>query len=308
MSVLSMAEIANPSLEFSIGKEKVEISDALEILKHLVWRVYSRMENIYSWESDYDLFVKSLQAFASDKNNSFDIITTNYDLLPEMIRYAIGRKATMPVQFSKLPLPAGYNAPPNCASLSGMGGYGIYENSSSKNLHKLHGSVNWFVNKSPDITDLFCWDETFPSFLNNDGLFLTPFCVSVDAQIPTEYSPVIIPPTMIKEYKIPVISKTWQDASNAIEKADRVIFIGYSFPPTDTIMKFFLGTSLANNLKGCRVSIIDKHATQVMHSLKEIFVDDICNHYIDTIEVEFKNIFTLPRFQSLDNFVQYLKS
>jgi len=302
-----MAEIANPQLEFSIGGDTIKVSEALEMLKQLVWRVYSRMESIADWENDYRLFVRSLKQFTADKNNSIEIVTTNYDLLPEMIMYAVGQQTTMPVEFSHIPLPQGYNAPRGCASVSGMGGYKMYANSSNKNLHKLHGSVNWLVNKGSDTSNLFCWDEIFPAFLDNNRLFLTPFCVS-DAIIPTGYSPVIIPPTMIKEYKIPVISKTWQGASKAIEKADRIIFIGYSFPPTDTIMKFFLGTSLANNLTGCRISIIDKHASQVMESLREIFVDDICNHYVDPIEVEFKNLFSVPRFNPWTNFSEYLKS
>lgn len=181
----------------------------------------------------------------------------------------------------------------------------MYEDTSVKNLHKLHGSVNWFIKKGSE--DLYCYDEIFPRTLSHQGFFHIPFCVSEKANIPSDYLPLIIPPAMMKEYKIPVISKTWQDASKAFENADRIIFIGYSFPPTDTIMKFFLGTSLSNNQKGCRISIIDKHAERVMKALKEIFVNDICDNYIDLINIEFNQLYA--HFSSSPtSFLDYLKN
>jgi len=301
-----MAEIANPELEFPVNGETIKVHDALEMLKQLIWRVYSQMEDIHGWEEHYLSFIQRLKAFIANKNNLLEIVTTNYDLLPEMVMYSVGQKTTMPVDFSPIPLPEGYNAPAGCASVSGMGGYKMYTNCGNKNLHKLHGSVNWFVKEGEDISRLFCWDEIFPPFRGQSPILLTPFCTSKDASIPDGYLPLIIPPTMIKQYTIPVISKAWQGASKAIENADRIIFIGYSFPPTDTIMKFFLGTSLANNRKGCRISIIDRSAHQVMESLKTVFANNM-SMYIDPIEVEFKDLFSLPQFYRDTTFIEYLQ-
>lgn len=306
MSVLSIASITNPDLKFSFKGQKVKVDKALEVLKALVWRVYSRIENIPGTGQNYQLFVKSLERFLGYQDTSIDIVTTNYDLLPEMIMYAIDHKATMPVEFESVSLPAGYNAPFGCASVSGEGGEKIYQKSDRKNLHKLHGSVNWFVNKSTKFQKVCCWDDTFPR-VDQGSLFHTPFCVCNDAQIPNGYVPVIVPPSMIKEYKVPVILKAWQDASEAISKADKIVFIGYSFPPSDTIMKFFMGTSLANNQSGCRLIVIDKNTDTVKASLEEVFVSDL-HSSIDMINIDFKELISSSGFRSDAEFAHYLNS
>ena len=305
MSVLALAAITNPDLEFTVEQKTLRVSDALEKLKQLVWRVYSRIEKVSDVAENYRKFVRTLKMFLENKNSSLDIITTNYDLLPEMIMYATGQRATMPVTFERIKS----ETPPRCASISGVRGNKIYSESETKNLHKLHGSANWFVSENSDSQQVYCWDETFPSFGSDTDLFETPFAVCSDATIPEKYLPIIVPPSMIKEYKIPVILKAWQNASNAIAQADKLIFIGYSFPPSDTIMKFFLGTSLANNRSGCRITVIDKYANNVMKSLNDIFVGDLCKH-IDTINCEFENLLNGQgdRFSVYTEFADYLKN
>ena len=309
MSVLSLAAITNPDLEFTFKSKKVKVGQALEILKELVWRIYSRIEDISNFEENYKIFVQALNYFLKkDRNNSIDVITTNYDLLPEMIMHAIEHKATMPVEFECMPLPEGRRAPTNCAIVGGGGGYKIYSEAKSKNLHKLHGSVNWFVKKGSKFQKVYCWDEIFPRANNKHKLLYTPFCVCSDAEIPAGYLPVIVPPSMIKEYKVPVILKAWRDASDAIAKANKIIFIGYSFPPSDTIMKFFLGTSLTNNQSGCRITIIDKNTEAVKASLEEIFVNDIHKYHIDLITSEFTELIGNSDFFNDVAFAEYLYS
>jgi len=307
MSVLSLAAITNPDLEFTVENKKIRVSDALDILKELVWRVYSRIEDVANLRKSYELFVASLTHFTKRPNNCIDIITTNYDLLPEMIMYAIKKNATMPVEFERMPLPEGCKAPPNCAIVGGSGGYQIYREGESKNLHKLHGSVNWFLKKGSNFQKLYCWDEIFPLIGRHNDLFHMPFCVCNRAEIPKDYLPVIVPPSMIKEYNVPVILKAWQGASEAIAKANKIIFIGYSFPPSDTIMKFFLGTSLTNNQSGCRITVIDKNTDAVKASVEEVFVNDIHNQ-IDLITSEFRELIGGRDFDSEMAFAEYLGS
>ena len=305
MSVLSLAAITSPDLAFPSQGKSIRVGEALRKLKELVWRVYSRMDSIEAWEGAYRLFTRSLKQFLTRGDNSIDIITTNYDGLPEMIMFALDRKATMPVEFETLPLPRRDYAPRGYCSVSGIGGKKLYEKSGRKNLHKLHGSVNWFVKNEEKSWKVYCWDDTFPP--SKEGkVFHKPFSASEAATIPEGYSPVIVPPSVIKEYQIPAIKKSWEDASKAIGDADKIIFIGYSFPPSDTIMKFFLGTSLANNHKGCRIIIIDKNANEVLKSLKEIFVDNICSYSIEQISAEFQNLFTVP-FQPWTKFVDFIE-
>jgi hypothetical protein len=308
MSVLGLASITNPGLEFTFASKTVAVGKALELLKELVWRVYSRIEDVSTLAQNYQLFVDSLKRFLKSQNNSIDIITTNYDLLPEMILYAIKQNPSMPVEFKTMPLPDDHEAPPDCAIVGGGGGRKMYATTERKNLHKLHGSVNWFVKANGNSQEVYCWDELFPSANAPEQLFYTPFAVCKYAAIPQGYLPVIVPPSMIKEYKVPVINKTWQDASSAIGRANKIVFIGYSFPPSDTIMKFFLGTSLANNESGCHVSIIDKNTDTVKESLEEVFVNDIHKYHIDFKSTDFRDLIGSGGFRSEAEFAAYLNS
>lgn len=303
MSVLSLAAITNPDLPFDIGEKRVTVTEALEILKQLVWRVYSRMERLPSWQDAYRLFVRALKKFKNEGDHSIEIVTTNYDMLPEMLMHAIGQQATTPDEFERIPLPDNFTTGHDLARKS-VGDYSVYVKAGAKNLHKLHGSVNWFVKKDGNEGKAHCWDQMF-SPIQDGILFHVPFCTTELAEIPEDFIPIIVPPSIIKEYKIPVILRAWQNASKAMANADKVVFIGYSFPPTDTVMKFFLGSSLANNQKGCRISIIDRNTAGVMGSLKDIFVDDICEH-IDKINVEFKEL--IKQFPSWTDFPKYLES
>lgn len=306
MSVLSLAAITNPNLEFTVKKRSIRVSDALEKLKQLVWRVYSQINIEYSsLEGIYTHFMRSLHMFSSGRSNIIDIITTNYDLLPEMVMITIGHQPTMPDDFVSI-------SPPDpvfidTESITQEPPYKIYDKTGKKNLHKLHGSVNWFVKKRTKGTQVACYDQAALRE-SSPRLKYIPLATGKNVTIPDGYVPVIVPPSMIKEYNIPVIKKAWQDASSAIAKADKIIFIGYSFPPSDTIMKFFLGTSLANNRSGCRITIIDKYADDVMKSLNDIFVEDLCKHHIEAMNSEFKNFLKGGYFTIFSEFVSYLKA
>lgn len=304
MSVLSLAAITNPELEFSIGSKRVRVGEALETLKALVWRIYSRMDDVVRWEGEYARFRRVLGQFLDDKRNSIDIVTTNYDLLPEMIMYKVGEAVGMPAGFEEMKLPEGFATTLDLARHGGRD-YSMYRNGGRNSLHKLHGSANWFVKNRGKQRTVYGWDQLFLP-IDTGRFFCIPFCTTKGCEIPKGCSPVIVPPSMIKEYKVPVIKKAWQGASESIANADKIVFIGYSFPPTDTIMKFFLGTSLANNHKGCRISIIDKNATGVMNSLKSVFVEDIC-HRIHPINIEFAKLLT-DAFQPWTSFREYLTS
>ncbi len=306
MSVLSLAAITNPDLEFTVRKKTLKVSIALEKLKQLVWRVYSKINIEYSHlENIYTHFMRSLKMFSSGRSNIIDIITTNYDLLPEMVMTTIGHQPTMPNEFVSI-------SPPDHVFLDTKSiiqepPYKIYDKTGKKNLHKLHGSVNWFVKKRTKGTQVACYDQAAWRE-SGSRLKYIPLATGKNVTIPDGYVPVIVPPSMIKEYDIPVIKKAWQDASSAIAEADKIIFIGYSFPPSDTIMKFFLGTSLANNRSGCRITIIDKYADNVMKSLNDIFVEDLCKHHIESINCEFENFLKGGYFANFTEFLNYLKS
>ena len=289
MSILSMAAITNPQQTFRIGKKKVTISAAVRTLKELIWRVYTKfnIDPRFISEGSIQHFTRALQMlYKNEKGNEIDIVTTNYDLLPEMLMLAIDKLPGPPEQSEELKIPA-TRALPSYAILNKT--KDIYQNGSRQNLHKLHGSVNWLVHKSSS-KKIYCYRHAYEVTGAARLNFIPYLALEEKTFLPEGYAPIIIPPSMLKEYKIPVITKSWQRASQAIAEADHIVFIGYSFPPSDVVMKYFLGTSLANNRSGCRISIIDKNTQTVMESLQSIFVDNIWRKKVVQIPSAFENL------------------
>jgi hypothetical protein len=72
--------------------------------------------------------------------------------------------------------------------------------------------------------------------------------------------PLMIPPTVMKQSLDEALRSQWAGASNAIADADAIWFIGYSFPETDSFMRFFLAAALGTNAGLKQLLIIDPNA------------------------------------------------
>ena len=120
----------------------------------------------------------------------------------------------------------------------------IYMNTTSMLLLKLHGSINWYPRKG----------ERPPYNLNalhHDEYWFTR---DPEASIPAqetvarhfEPDPFIIPPVLDKTAlsNEPVLQVVWSLAKDAISRASRVYFVGYSMPVTDMAASFLFNESL----------------------------------------------------------------
>ncbi len=100
---------------------------------------------------------------------------------------------------------------------------------------KLHGSINWlfqgdFVDQNSDTVYHYNPRLKLPSIeINKKGL--------------TEY---IIPPLLEKNNYINhyLIKCIWQSSKKEINDADKIIIIGYSFPPSDIYMDLFFKSAI----------------------------------------------------------------
>ena len=59
----------------------------------------------------------------------------------------------------------------------------------------------------------------------------------------------------------------WRGAAKAIQSAQYVVFVGYSFPPTDTDMRYFLGRSLLGNAQLRKIMVVDPSASEIVKRL-----------------------------------------
>jgi hypothetical protein len=112
---------------------------------------------------------------------------------------------------------------------------------------KLHGSINW----SPG--GLF---DSYSELMKN------PYN---DNLVP---KPIILPPWWKKDPS-KEISVVWNRALDRLRTATRIIFIGYSCPPSDQYMRYLLGAGLNNNISLSSVYVIntDQEAHQAVQSL-----------------------------------------
>lgn len=82
--------------------------------------------------------------------------------------------------------------------------------------------------------------------------------------------PILIPPTDVKLFNefASVFNPLWSEAHNRLRSADRLLIIGYSFPPTDTHALELLDSFVAHDGQKL-VEIVDPYGEAVMHRIKE---------------------------------------
>lgn len=197
-------------------------------------------------------FRKLLEPITSRSDTGgFSIVTTNYDLCVEAGCEIVRLRPELPFE---------YDLPPN--------GQQRKEPMSSSRcfpLLKLHGSINWLEN-SLDQTRLFV-----------DELQARVFTAEGEVPIPSPWTdtypwnsgtPMLVPPSYLKPTLNEQLSRCWERASAELSRAEAVIFIGYSFPSSDSEMRYFLATSLTDNPNIRNIYVVDLHASEIVERLK----------------------------------------
>jgi hypothetical protein len=128
---------------------------------------------------------------------------------------------------------------------------------SSMVLLKLHGSFNWYpiLGQAPPypIGTILHWEEWLPP--NYFPISPTPFKETVARHL--EPDPFIIPPVLVKSDLIeqPILRLIWAQAYDVLQKATKVVFIGYSFPVTDMASTFLFTEAIPES---CEIEVVNK--------------------------------------------------
>ena len=93
-------------------------------------------------------------------------------------------------------------------------------------LHKLHGSINWFHSTS---------NSTGPVTMVTADPSLVTQGEGRQRYLFSDLQPLIVPPTSTKSgfYAGDAIRALWSTAADSLRAAERLVVIGYSFPPSD---------------------------------------------------------------------------
>lgn len=182
----------------------------------------------------YDFYVAALtnHLYHGD-NGDYTFITYNYDLLLERSLNALG-----------IPMSYGFTAN-EIVSENQKGGFitnnvrwNVPMDSRPSNcvmVLKMHGSINWSLERTVDNPYLFIKDEYYKGFGECEGF--------------------IQPPTWQKRQNSRGGSETdggllslWSNAIKALSTATKIVVIGYSFPITDYYVKSMFQIGLKNNI------------------------------------------------------------
>jgi hypothetical protein len=185
------------------------------------------------------------------ENNSA-VMTLNYDTLLEKSFWSVGH-----VPFHVL-----YQVPIlDIGVRTGESRYAGTNPDLSYRLFKLHGSVDWYYSGPTG------HDET---------LYHAHFSVNWLPDPPSEIArrvgglvPMLVPPVATKDsyFTNDRLREQWILASRALRDARRLFLIGYSMPPSDQMMRMFLGT--ADRLE---VVYIVNRSSSVADRAREYFV------------------------------------
>jgi len=97
---------------------------------------------------------------------------------------------------------------------------------------KPHGSLNWMQCASCD---------SIAMFGNSKGKIFKTGLLHTIEHCPTDHSPmhfVVEPPSYFKRYKNYYLQATWIKLNDILSLADKIVFIGYSMPDADVMIKY----------------------------------------------------------------------
>jgi hypothetical protein len=115
-------------------------------------------------------------------------------------------------------------------------------------LFKIHGSINWLYCSQCHHLDIG-WSSKRdaprrigPTYYSLDDQYAS---IANCPECATRLRPILITPTYRKDYRNPHVSRIWYEAERALQRANRVIFVGYSLPDDDVEVIYMLKRGLS---------------------------------------------------------------
>lgn len=130
--------------------------------------------------------------------------------------------------------------------------YGFGSEKEGVEVLKLHGSVNWA--KKEGSTTSYIKHNSYEDLLKN------------------QQTPQLVPPTWRKIFTGP-LRQIWDRSLNSLEKATRIIVIGFSIPPTDNHFKYLMAAGLQNNISLREIVFVNPASVQLEQRANALFGD-----------------------------------
>lgn len=245
-------------LSFSEMGERLGLTEGDEKRNHrlrkIVQKIYTTVPPAREYWTRHHALSDLIGAEPSEFKGTLSFVTTNYDLNIESACLTLGVLVNPGFELKRV-------SRKNVTSMA------HYYNPQGIRLYKLHGSLNWYP--TDDEPGLEVDDSVVPVQglpWEEKGIQSLPLPCAGDYKSPG--TPVIIPPSFLKPELPSALKAVWGGAAQTLSKANVVAFVGYSFPPSDTEMMFFLARALSENAGLRAVYLVDPKANQITARLR----------------------------------------
>lgn len=258
-SAAEMLAMADPEFTLDVGDRSITAKElpsqvALAIWEMCRWRpLEDRAHKAPEHHSHLMSIIKGLEPmYHGETFRRIVFVTTNYDILIELAAWHSG-------------VPFCYGQHANFDHVLGP----IGSSQSSLRVLKLHGSVNWFGKSGKTVCDFS--QGTFDAGNEQGTTYEWPTIQSETPKIPEGHIPIIVPPSFSKSVAHSVLRAVWSETVAAIAKAKLLVFIGYSFPRTDTFVHQLLHVGLLENHDLRRVIVINHDPVVGKYTRRNVF-------------------------------------
>ena len=223
-------------------------------LREIVRKIYTTAPPSERYWERYEILKKLVGPELRKCKSGLSFVTTNYDLNIESACFFLGTQVNPGFELHRVDQKRKVQVIMNCYDPRGIP------------LYKLHGSVNWYPTDGEP--GLVVEDRVVPvsSLSGGDRQHSLPYpCVD---KYETPGVPLIVPPSFLKPDLSKALKAVWSGAAQTLAKANVIVFVGYSFPSSDTEMMYFLARALSENAGLRAVYLVDPKADAIVARLR----------------------------------------
>jgi len=223
---------------------------------------------------------------ALELRHEFVVISTNYDIVLDNSLLSEARSCNYGIRVRKsITLPAAANQRAISPDI-GHDDWHYQDEFTDKSadgtlnrgpvLHlKLHGSLNWVHCPKCDEVDITLAQKGAANLLQDEqrSICVNPYCTC-------SYEAFLVGPTMLKTYTSRILAELWKQSEQAVADAEQLIFIGYSMPDADYLIRALLIRGLARNPRReqTQIIVVDKKPEPTSEA-EEQYLKELTNRY-----------------------------
>jgi hypothetical protein len=127
--------------------------------------------------------------------------------------------------------------------------YGLEPGEPGPRLLKPHGSLNWYEEDDVNPVSAEKLVELHPKSSGHPAVKAFVLPRHIISKTNRRYTPLIVPPTYIKDFSRPISVKLWKRCTEALSRANRICVLGYSLPEADLQAHFIIRCGFYNQIE-----------------------------------------------------------